>query len=312
MARLDGRWPDMPPRISPRRITMSLVCMFPGQGSQSKGMGAALFDRFPDWTAGADAVLGYSIRELCVEDPRSELGLTTFTQPALFVVNAMTYRARAEDGQPTPSWLVGHSLGEYNALLAAGVFDFAAGLRLVQRRGVLMGQVRGGGMAAVIGLEPARIAEVLAGTDAGGRIDVANFNSFDQTVIAGPKEDLAAVEAAFTAAGARAFITLNVSAPFHSRYMRAAMDEFAAFIDGFVFAVPAVPVLSNVTARPYAAEAGHETLARQIGHSVKWLDSMLFLLDQGVSEFEEVGPGSVLTKLLAQIKKKRKAGPTAP
>ena len=124
------------------------ICLFPGQGSQSKGMGAELFDRYPDWTAEADAVLGFSIRELCVDDPRGELGLTQFTQPALYVVNALTYRARQDDGGAVPDFVAGHSLGEYNALLAAGVFDFATGLRMVKRRGEIMGQVSGGGMAA--------------------------------------------------------------------------------------------------------------------------------------------------------------------
>src|SRR5262245_48356119 len=109
---------------------MSIACLFPGQGSQSKGMGRDLFDRFADWTAAADDVLGYSIRELCVDDPRGELGLTRFTQPALFVVNALTYRARSEDGAPVPSYVAGHSLGEYNALVAAGVIDFSTGLQL--------------------------------------------------------------------------------------------------------------------------------------------------------------------------------------
>src|SRR6187399_1681434 len=104
---------------------LSTAYVFPGQGSQSKGMGAALFDRFPDWTQSADDVLGYSIRELCVDDPRGELVLTRFTQPALFTVNAMTYRARLENGKPAPAFVAGHSLGEYNALLAAGVFYFA-------------------------------------------------------------------------------------------------------------------------------------------------------------------------------------------
>ena len=164
-------------------------------------MGASLFDRFPDWTADADAILGYSIRDLCLEDPRGEIGLTQFTQPALFVVNALTWRARVESGTPVPSFVAGHSLGEYNALVAAGVFDFASGLRMVQQRGALMGRVGGGGMAAVIGMEPGAIAELLAGSDEGRRLDVANFNSFEQTVIAGPKDDLAAVKPAFEAAG---------------------------------------------------------------------------------------------------------------
>lgn len=284
---------------------MSTACVFPGQGSQSKGMGAELFTRFPDWTADADDVLGYSIRELCVDDPRGELGLTQFTQPALFVVNAMTYRARLDDGGAAPACVAGHSLGEYNALLAAGVFDFKTGLTMVQRRGALMGQVRGGGMAAVIGLEPARIEAILQDSEAGRRLDVANFNSFDQTVIAGPTDAIDAIEPAFTAAAVRAFIRLKVSAPFHSRYMREPQAEFAAFLQGFEFRAPTVPVVANATARPYEADRVRDTLASQIGSPVRWLDSMLWLLDNGVTTVEEVGPGTVLAKLMVQIRKKR-------
>ena len=267
-------------------------------------MGAALFDRFSDWTAEADAILGYSIRELCVDDPRSELGLTQFTQPALFVVNAMTYRARIEDGGAAPDFVAGHSLGEYNALVAAGVFDFATGTRLVKARGALMGRVSGGGMAAVIGLEPDKIQGVLQGSDAGRSIDVANFNSFDQTVIAGPVDAIQQVKPDFESAGVRAFIPLKVSAPFHSRYMRDAEAEFSTFLSGFKFGAPKIPVIANATAAPYDAPHLHDTLGRQIGSAVRWLDSMLFLLRQGVDSFDETGPGSVLTKLAAQIKKR--------
>src|SRR5687767_8068821 len=127
----------------PTPASMPIACVFPGQGSQSVGMGAGLFERFPDWTEIADGALGYSIRTLRVEDPASQLGLTEFTQPALYVVNAMTWRAREEDGRPAPAFLAGHSLGEYDALLAAGVFDFATGLEMVRRRGAIMGRVAG-------------------------------------------------------------------------------------------------------------------------------------------------------------------------
>lgn len=268
-------------------------------------MGGELFERFADWTAEADRILGYSIRELCLEDPRGELGLTQFTQPALFVVNALTWRARLETDKPAPSYVAGHSLGEYNALLAAGVFDFATGLALVKERGALMGRVTGGGMAAVIGLPPARIVEILGASDAGQRLDVANYNAFDQTVIAGPVADIEAVRGDFEAAGVRAFTPLKVSAPFHSRYMRAAMEEFGAFLNGFSFGAPAVPVISNVTAEPYPADDVRGTLAKQIGSSVRWLDSMVGLLDRGVTDFEEVGPGNVLAKLIVRIRKAR-------
>ena len=266
-------------------------------------MGGDLFDRYPDWTRQADDILGYSIRELCVDDPRGELGQTAFTQPALFVVNALTYRARIDGGAAEPAFLAGHSLGEYDALLAARVFDFATGLRLVQRRGALMGRVGGGGMSAVIGLDPKTIQRVLHESDEGRRVDVANFNSQDQTVLAGPKEDLAAVKPHIEAAGARAVIPLNVSAPFHSRYMREAQAEFAAFLKDFAFAPPAIPVISNVSAKPYEPDMVRQTLSEQIGNSVRWLETVQCLLGQSDPQFEEVGPGSVLTKLVNSIKK---------
>jgi malonyl CoA-acyl carrier protein transacylase len=271
-------------------------------------MGAELFDRYPDWTACADELLGYPIRELCVDDPRGELGQTRFTQPALFTVNALSYRARCDEGNPVPAFVAGHSLGEFNALLAAGVFDFASGLSLVARRGQIMAQVSGGGMAAVIGMDPAAIQDVLNASEAGRRLDVANFNSYDQTVIAGPTDDLATVKAQFEAAGVRAYIPLNVSAPFHSRYMRDAQAEFAASLDTVVFSPPQMPVISNVTGKPYDPALLRQTLSEQIGNSVRWLDTIVYLLAQPDAVFEEVGPGTVLAKLVAQIKKRRRQG----
>lgn len=285
---------------------MSLICLFPGQGSQAKGMGAELFDRFADWTAAADRVLGYSIRELCVDDPRGELGLTQFTQPALFIVNAMTYRAKREDGLAEPRYCAGHSLGEYNALLAAGCFDFATGVTIVKERGRLMSQVSGGGMAAVIGLEPDRIREILASTEQGRLVDVANFNTFEQTVIAGPKEALDAVKPQFESAGVRLYVPLNVSAPFHSRYMREPQHQFGEFLKDFSFAGPSFDVVANVNGRPYQRDLVRQTLAEQIGNSVQWLETMVYLLRQPEPEFVECGPGSVLTKMLAQIRKRLK------
>ncbi len=287
---------------------MTQIVLFPGQGSQVQGMGAELFDRYPEMTATADRVLGYSIKELSVDDPRGELGLTQFTQPALFIVNALMYRARLEDGGAAPEVVAGHSLGEYNALYAAGCFDFETGVTLVRERGALMGRVSGGGMMAVIGLEPEKIQTVLSESEEGRRVDVANFNSFDQTVVAGPKADLDAVKPAIEAAGARMVVPLNVSAPFHSRYMRDAQREFEGFLQGFTFAAPRIPVISNVRARPYEPDMVRATLAEQIGNSVRWLDSMLYLMEKPEPDFNEVGPGQVLTKLLKQIQKRKSKG----
>jgi malonyl CoA-acyl carrier protein transacylase len=215
----------------------------------------------------------------------------------------MTYRARLEDGRPAPAFVAGHSLGEYNALLAAEVFDFPTGVGLVRERGRLMGEVQGAGMSAVIGLEPEKIQAVLDASPAGRALDVANFNSFEQTVIAGPKPELGEIKAALQAAGGRV-IPLNVSAPFHSRYMRPVQAAFENVLAGVDFRPPVMPVIANLTARPYAADALRQTLAGQIASAVRWLDSMVFLLREGVTEFEETGTGSVLTRLVAQIRRR--------
>ena len=141
---------------------MATVFMFPGQGSQSLGMGGELFDRYPDLVAEADAILGYSVKELCLENPDRQLNSTDYTQPALYIVNAMSFRAKTEDEDVTPDFVIGHSLGEYSALYAAGAFDFATGLRLVQKRGALMSEATGGGMAAILGMDGDAVAGALA------------------------------------------------------------------------------------------------------------------------------------------------------
>ena len=283
-----------------------IAFVFPGQGSQKKGMGQGLFDEVADYAAiepEVDALLGYSMRQLCLEDPEDRLKDTRYTQPALYVVNALHTRKALDDGA-RPKWLAGHSLGEYNALLAAGVFDFLTGLRLVQKRGELMAQARGGGMAAVIGLGADAIAGTLAdnGLDA---IDVANFNSPSQTVISGPVDDIQRAGPLLQAAGARMCMPLPVSAAFHSRYMADAAREFEAFLAPIPFAAPRTPVVANVTAQPYPAEGGDAIktlLVGQITGSVRWVDSVRFLLGQGVDRFDEMGPGNVLGRLVQQIR----------
>ena len=274
---------------------------FPGQGSQQRGMGKELFARYPRETAIADRVLGYSIEELCVHDPERRLGRTEYTQPALYVVSALTYLDRlAEDPEPA-DYLIGHSLGEYVALFAAGVFDFETGLRLVQRRGALMAEAGGGGMAAVVGCDEATVLRVLA--DSGiDELDLANHNAPDQFVLSGPAERVDAARAAFESAGVRA-VRLNVSAPFHSRHMRDTAEEFARFLDGFTLRPPAVPVLATVDARPYAPDAVKATLTAQIASPVRWTDTVRRLMGHGDFEFVELGPGRVLANLVAKIRK---------
>ncbi|HWU87823.1 MAG TPA: ACP S-malonyltransferase [Kofleriaceae bacterium] len=277
------------------------VFMFPGQGAQAIGMGADLFSAYPELTRRADEILGYSIRTLCVEDPRQQLGLTQFTQPALYIVNALTFlRRRDLDG--APALVLGHSLGEYNALHAAGCISFETGLTLVAQRGALMGEASGGGMAAISGLDEAQVQRVL---DSEGAIDldIANLNSPSQIVIAGPRERIAQLRASFERAGARKYVVLHVSAAFHSRYMRPAMAAYRRFAEGHRFATPAVPVIANLTARPYRDEAIVDTLCAQIASPVRWCDSIRYALARGGADFVECGPGIVLTGLYAHIRR---------
>ena len=196
---------------------MTKIYVFPGQGSQSPGMGGELFDQFPELVKQTDEVLGCSIKDLCLNDPDKRLGQTDYTQPALYIVNALTYLSKTENSDLRPDFVAGHSLGEYNALFAAGVFDFITGLKLVQRRGQIMVKVTGGGMAAVIGMQPDKIKQVLKDASFES-IDIANLNSPKQTVISGRKEDIDAVKTVFEDAGVRLFIPLKVSGAFHSLY----------------------------------------------------------------------------------------------
>lgn len=281
---------------------MTKIYLFPGQGSQSVGMGEGLFEQFPDLTAQADEILGYSLRQLCLEDPRDELGQTQFTQPALYAVTALSYLAKlAEtDGQP-PAFVAGHSLGEYNALFAAGAFDFATGLKLVQRRGAIMSKAEGGGMAAILMMPPGEIRMAL---DAAGfdTIDIANYNSPRQTVISGRKEDVEAAAPKLEEAGAKRVIVLNVSGAFHSRYMSDAAAEFGAYVNDFSFQPLQIPVIANITGEPYEQDKIAESLTSQICQSVRWTDTILRLKQEPEAEFEEIGPGKVLTGLTRQIK----------
>jgi len=278
---------------------MDKVCIFPGQGAQRVGMGKTLFDRYPQVEAEASAILGYSLRRLCLEDSERQLGQTQYTQPALYTVNALHYRQHLADGGAPPTWAAGHSLGEYNALQAADVFDFATGLRLVQKRGELMGRVKGGGMLAVIGLHPLRVREILDEAQLDS-IDIANFNTYEQVVLAGPREALDQAAPRCEAAGARHAMPLNVSAPFHSRYMAEAARDFVAFLASFTFNLPRFPVVANASALSYATDI-HTPLGRQIDHPVRWIECVEYLLRQGAHAFQEIG-GQVLTPMIQKIR----------
>lgn len=275
--------------------------LFPGQGSQVKGMGRELFDEWPRMAEQASDILGYSIKTLCLDDPDKQLGQTKYTQPALYVVNAMAYQRKLRATGAPPDVVAGHSLGEYNALQAAGAFSFEQGLKLVQRRGELMSRAPRGAMAAIVGPPPDAVAECLKSNQL-DRIDIANMNSPRQTVVAGAFDDLKDSQGAFEAMGAM-FIPLNTSGAFHSRSMTAAGAEFEAYLEAVSFSELQLPVIANVSAEPYPRGQVARLLAKQITHPVRWLESMQYLLAQGETDFEELGVGDVLTKLMAAIRK---------
>lgn len=264
--------------------------LFPGQGAQRLGMGAGLFEAFPERVAEADACLGYSIRELCLDGPIERLTRTSFTQPALYVVSALKYLEQAA-ALGKPDCVLGHSVGEYAALFAAGVFDFKTGLRLVQKRGELMDRAQAGGMAAVLGLEAAQIEEVIRRHNLAD-VYPANFNTPRQIVLSGRREAVAAAEPLFREAGATHYVVLQVGGAFHTPLMAEAGRAFAAFAADIPFATPAIPIISNVTARPHAAEAIRQRMVEQITAPVRWCDSIRYLLAKGArfADFTEIGP----------------------
>jgi trans-AT polyketide synthase/acyltransferase/oxidoreductase domain-containing protein len=277
--------------------------LFPGQGAQFKGMGKELFSAYPQLMKTASEILGYSIEKLCLENPNNQLRLTQYTQPALYVVNALAYYKKCEDEKASgfhADFLAGHSLGEYNALLAADVFSFETGLQLVKKRGELMGAAKGGAMAAVVGIKAEEVRQLLVEHKLAG-IDLANFNTPTQMVIAGPVDQILEAEKICTKKGIRC-VVLNVSAPFHSRYMKEAQSEFSDFLRGFTFAQPKIPVIANATARPYENGKIDQALGAQIASSVLWNDSIRYLMGQGDIEYIEIG-ANVLSKMVDEIKK---------
>lgn len=271
--------------------------LFPGQGSQTEGMGKELFIHFPIEVADADAILGYSIEQLCTVDTQQPLENTAFTQPALYVVEALSFLIKRSEGLE-PTFCIGHSLGEYSALFAAGAFNFATGLKLVQKRGELMAKAQGGGMLAVINLSADSIQTLLE-IHAIRSIDFANFNSSKQIVLSGPATDISKANDILSKE-AMLCIPLNVSGAFHSRYMQSAAEEFGQFIAPFKFSPLQTPVIANVSAEPYSDSDIKENLVRQITQPVRWTDTIHYLKARGETAFVEVGPGNVLTRLVAQ------------
>ena len=282
-----------------------ITYLFPGQGSQTKGMGQQLFAIFPEETEIASDILGYSIVTLCTEDPNNQLDQTQFTQLALFVVNALSYKLRLAESGKLPNFLAGHSLGEYNALHSSGAFSFEDGIRLVAKRGELMSRAPNGGMGAVIGLAASDIRTILDfhGLSA---VYIANYNSPHQTIVSGLKADIEKSKQVLVDEGA-VYVSLNTSGAFHSPYMVSAREEFARYLENFSFSKLTIPVVCNVNARPYRQEEIASQLADQITSPVRWSESIGYLLSQDEMQFEELGIGKILTKLIPSIRREYQA-----
>lgn len=274
--------------------------LFPGQGSQQVGMGQALYDAdssVRDIFAEATERSGVDIARLCFEGPAEELQRTENAQPCLLTASIAWARALAARGL-SPDIVAGHSLGEYSALVQAGVLSFGDAVYAVRRRGELMAAVGAGAMAAILGLDDAKVEEACAGT--GGAVP-ANYNAPGQVVISG---STAAVEKAGAVArelGASRVVMLNVSGPFHSPLMQPMAAELGGVLGALPFADARVPVVCNVDAAPHRLAADFPTLlVQQVAMPVRWTGVMRTLVTQGVAECLEVGPGRVLTGLMRQ------------
>lgn len=272
--------------------------VFCGQGSQIVGMGKDYFDEFTELVKAADNILGYSIKDLCLYDENKQLNLTKYTQPALYVVSVLEYLHKKNLGE-IPDYLIGHSIGEYAALYAAGVYSFEDGLRLVKRRGELMFDEKGGGMAAVIGLSGEQVQNIIDNNNLSA-IDIANYNSMTQVAISGPADIVESCNEIFTKGGARAVMPLKVSGAFHSRYLRNAQNKLYEYMKDFKFNDPKIPVVANLTARPYENKKVKNTLIQQLSNSVQWVESVRYLLADNM-EFIPIGPGNATINLVKSI-----------
>lgn len=288
-------------------LTGQWALVFPGQGSQFVGMGRDLCERFPAARCvfeEADAVLDFSLTRLCFEGPENELTDTWNAQPAILTMSAAcltVVQARAS-GRWKPSLVAGHSLGEYTALWAAGVLDFASALRLVRERGRLMkaaGECHPGAMAAILGMPSGPLREVCAQV---GEVWVANDNSPGQVVVSGRKDALEKALQLAKERGAKRAIPLAVSIASHSPLMISAAESLAVTIGKLPLAPAVPPVVANVTAAPMTEPADVRLeLVRQLTSPVRWVESVQYMIAQGVRSFIEVGPKNVLSRLINQI-----------
>lgn len=290
-----------------------LALLFPGQGSQFVGMGKALFERSAAARAvfeEADAALGFLLSRLCFEGPEEELKRTANTQPAILTHSVAAYRdlqARFPERLEGAGFAAGHSLGEYSANVAAGSLSFGDAVLLVRQRGLFMQEAvpqGAGAMAAIVGLPLEEVAAACREAAQGEVVSPANFNSPEQTVIAGTAAAVARASAACTARGAKRAIPLAVSAPFHCALMAPARERLRPLLEEARFADATVPVVTNVDARPETrGGALRDALARQVDAPVRWVESVRALAAGGVDRGIEIGPGNVLAGLVRRIER---------
>ncbi len=274
--------------------------IFPGQGIQKKGMGAALMARYPNLVKEASDLLGYDIHTLCLDDPNQQLNQTEFTQPAIYLVSWLGYLAAREDGMSEPDFLLGHSVGEYAALTAAGAMTMQEGLSIVQQRATLMSRVQNGGLAALIDCPPEQLTTWLA-EERFQSVAVANRNSHRQVVVGGPEDTLQKLLDECRQHQQRGLM-LKVSGPFHTRLMESASQAFLTCLQQQSFAEMTRPVIANLTAQPHRQPDIADTLAQHIARPVNWIGCVEYALQQGVDEFIEIGQPPILTPMVENIR----------
>ena len=289
-------------------MAASVAYLFPGQGAQFVGMGKDLYEEYASARQvfeEADQALGFSLSGLCFSGPEEDLRRTLNTQPAILATSYACLRVAQELGllsqDEPPGFMAGHSLGEYTALAAAGVLSFGEAIRLVRERARLMdeaGTARPGSMAAVLGMDEQALEAVCQETG----VEMANINSPGQIVISGAKDALAKAMELASARGARRVLPLEVSAAFHSRLMEPANEGIAKAVAGVTFQKAQVPIIANSTAQPVVtSQEVKEELLRQLCSPVRWQSSVEYMLEHGVAQFIEIGPGKVLTGLAKRI-----------